>query len=201
MITQILKDSGRINERRFQRVRVHLGGRYMLESRDEHPCQTVDMSPGSIRLIAPARAEIGEQVIIYLDDLGRFSGVATRQDEIGFSISMQLSSSKRDKLANQLTWFANQRQLGLADNRSHERVVPLVQQAILHLPDGRQHIVKILEISISRVNVATHIRPPIGSAISIGLTPVVVTRHLENGLVGQFCRQLTIDELSEAILL
>jgi len=36
--------------RNFQRVRVKVYGRFMLEDRTEHPCQVVDMSPGNVAL-------------------------------------------------------------------------------------------------------------------------------------------------------
>ncbi len=46
-----LSEYGRRQEpresRRFQRVPVTLRGRYMLESRLEYPCQTIEMSPGT----------------------------------------------------------------------------------------------------------------------------------------------------------
>jgi len=45
--------------RRFQRVRVHLLGRYMLPDRREFPCQVVNMSPGGMALIAPVAAQPG----------------------------------------------------------------------------------------------------------------------------------------------
>jgi hypothetical protein len=42
--------------RRYQRVKVDLLGRYMLEDRREFPCQVINMSPGGLALIAPACA-------------------------------------------------------------------------------------------------------------------------------------------------
>jgi c-di-GMP-binding flagellar brake protein YcgR len=39
--------------RRFQRVKVHLLGRYMLPDRREFPCQVINMSPGGMAVIAP----------------------------------------------------------------------------------------------------------------------------------------------------
>jgi hypothetical protein len=36
--------------RSFQRVRVKIYGRFMLEDRSEHPCQVIDMSPGNVAL-------------------------------------------------------------------------------------------------------------------------------------------------------
>ena len=38
--------------RRFQRVEISLSGRFMLESRLEYPCHTVDISLGGMRLSA-----------------------------------------------------------------------------------------------------------------------------------------------------
>ena len=45
--------------RRFQRVKVHLLGRYMLPDRREFPCQIINMSPGGLALLAPATRAIG----------------------------------------------------------------------------------------------------------------------------------------------
>ncbi|MBS0530873.1 MAG: PilZ domain-containing protein, partial [Proteobacteria bacterium] len=36
--------------RRFQRVKIHLLGRYMLPDRREFPCQIVNMSPGGLAM-------------------------------------------------------------------------------------------------------------------------------------------------------
>ena len=38
--------------RRFQRVKVHLLGRYMLADRREFPCQVINMSPGGLAMLA-----------------------------------------------------------------------------------------------------------------------------------------------------
>ena len=53
-------DAHSSERRRNQRVRVAVLGRYMLESRQEFPCQTVDMSPGGVAMIAPVKGSIGE---------------------------------------------------------------------------------------------------------------------------------------------
>lgn len=201
MNVPIRDDVSKANRRRFQRVRVVLFGRYMLESHDEYPCQTIEMSPGDIRLKGPVRAKIGENVVVYLDEIGRFAGVTTRQDEVGFSISTHISPGKRDKLADQLTWFANRHRLGVADDRRHERIVPLMQRAMLRQPNGGEHVVKILDVSLSGVGVQTDLRPPLGSEIIVGSTPVIVVRHFENGIAGQFRRPLPASELKETIRL
>ena len=57
--------------RRFQRVKVHLLGRYMLPDRREFPCQVINMSPGGLALLAPGIGNVGDRVIAYLDHIGR----------------------------------------------------------------------------------------------------------------------------------
>ena len=126
--------------RRFQRVPVTLFGRYMLESRREYPCQAVEMSPGDMTLFAPVKAQIGERVVVYLDEIGRFAGVVIRQTDGGFALTMKLPPLKRDKLADQLTWFANRHAFSLPEDRRHDRIVPLMQRTLLRLPDGQEII-------------------------------------------------------------
>ena len=67
--------------RRFQRVKVHLLGRYMLPDRREFPCQIINMSPGGLALLAPGIGNVGDRVIAYLDHIGRGEGKITRMEE------------------------------------------------------------------------------------------------------------------------
>jgi len=175
-----------IEGRRFQRVPVVLFGRYMLESKTEYPCQTIQMSPGDILLFAPVKASIGEKVIVYLDQLGRFAGTTARIVPTGFAITMNLPPLKRDKLADQLTWFATRDVVGLPEDRRHERITPLMTRAILRLDDKRELIVRILDVSISGVAVATDTIPPLGAQIVLGSTPATVVRHFSGGFAGEF---------------
>jgi len=192
------KFEDRLDDRRFQRVQVTLFGRYMLESRKEYPCQTIEMSPGDISLFAPVKAQIGEKVIVYLDELGRFAGVATRQSQTGFSMAMTLPALKRDKLADQLTWFANRHTVGLPEDRRHERIVPLMQRTMLRLGADGEHIVKILDLSLSGVGLETELRPEIGKRVVVGSTPVTIVRHFAGGIAGQFVRPFEVGEIDES---
>jgi len=184
--------------RRFQRVPVKLFGRYMLESRREYPCQTVEMSPGDMTLFAPVKAEVGEKVIVYLDEIGRFAGVAVRLTETGFAIAMNLTPMKRDKLADQLTWFANRHAFNLPEDRRHERIVPLMQRTLMRLPDGQELIVKIRDISLSGVGIETDMRPELGVHIKVGSTSAVVIRHFDSGIGAEFERPFLVGEIDES---
>jgi len=184
--------------RRFQRVPVTLFGRYMLESRREYPCQTVEMSPGDMTLFAPVKAQIGEKVVVYLDEIGRFAGVAMRQTDVGFALSMNLPPMKRDKLADQLTWFANRHAFNLPEDRRHERITPLMQRTLLRLPDGQEIIAKIKDISLSGVGIETEARPYLGANVVIGTTRAVVVRHFEGGIGAEFEKPFNPGDIDES---
>ena len=74
--------------RRFQRVKVHLLGRYMLPDRREFPCQVINMSPGGLALLAPGIGNVGDRVVAYLDHIGRVEGKITRIIDNGFAMTV-----------------------------------------------------------------------------------------------------------------
>src|ERR1700733_7902938 len=92
-----------LERRRHQRVDIALLGRYMLEDKREFPCQTVDMSPGGVAMIAPVRGQIDERVVAYFEHIGRIEGRIVRHTDRGFALAFNLPFAKREKIANQLT--------------------------------------------------------------------------------------------------
>jgi hypothetical protein len=185
--------------RRFQRVRVNLLGRYMLEDRREFPCQVSNMSPGGMALIAPASGQPGERVIAYVDHVGRLEGKIARQFQNGFAMSIGATQRKRDKLAAQLTWLANRHILGLPEDRRHGRMAPRNPAARLILPNGVNLAVRVIDISQSGVAVATDQRPDIGALVTIGKTAGRVVRHLEDGIALEFTRLQHPDFVEENV--
>src|SRR6202790_3670032 len=124
--------------RRYQRVKVDLLGRYMLEDQREFPCQVVDMSPGGMAVIAPQCGRLGERVVAYIDHVGRLEGMIARIFPSGFSMTIAASQRKRDKLAAQLTWLANRHILDLPEDRRHQRVAARDQTTTLLLENGSE---------------------------------------------------------------
>jgi hypothetical protein len=189
-----------INEnRRYQRVKVDLLGRYMLEDRREFPCQVIDMSPGGVSVIAPQCGRVGERVVAYIDHVGRLEGVIARVFPSGFSMSIAASQRKRDKLAAQLTWLANRHILDLPEDRRHQRVLTRDQTTRLLMENGVQENCRIVDLSVSGVAVISDNRPPIGSPVRIGKAPGWVVRHLENGFAVEFSRIQNPDVLKDTI--
>lgn len=186
-----------MERRRHQRVRISLIGRYMLNDRREFPCQTIDMSPGGLSMHAPVKGNVGERVVVYLDQVGRVEGVIARHFETGFALSMSVPPLKREKLADQLTWLANRHALGMKEDRRHERIEPVHKRTTLHLADGRELHVKLIDISLSGAAMQVDYRAPIGTPVTIGETPARIVRVFEGGVAVEFVRPFEESAFSE----
>lgn len=175
-----------VERRNFQRVRVKIYGRFMLEDRSEHPCQVIDMSPGNVAFRTDRIGQPGERVIAYIDHIGRIEGVVTRTLDDGFAMTVIASERKKDKLAAQLTWLANKHELDLPEDRRHERVAPRNPMSVLHLTDGRQYQCRIIDLSLSGAAIEIDVKPAIGVQVVLGTMRGQVVRHFEDGIAIEF---------------
>src|ERR1700709_2134350 len=175
--------------RRFQRVKVHLLGRYMLPDRREFPCQIINMSPGGLALLAPGIGNVGDRVIAYLDHIGRVEGKITRIIDNGFAMTVGANGRKRDKLAPQVTWLANRTILNLPEDRRHDRIVPRNPIALLTLQDGSKMTCRIIDMSMSGAAIAAETRPPLKSLVLLGKVQARVVRNLEEGFALEFVHE------------
>ena len=175
--------------RRFQRVKIHLLGRYMLADRREYPCQAVNMSPGGLALLAPGIGNIGERVVAYLDHIGRVEGKITRLLDNGFAMTVSATPRKREKLAAQLTWLANRQILNLPEDRRHDRISPRNPMSVLTFSDGRAMTCRIIDLSLSGAALAAEIKPLVGEPVTLGRVQARVVRHLEEGFAIEFVHQ------------
>jgi len=183
-------------DRQFQRVDVTLFGRYMLENRNEFPCQIQDMSPGSASVISPISGDIGEKVIAYIDHIGRLEGKIIRIFAGGFAMSVRATEKKRDKMAAKLTWLANRHELNLAEDRRHERLVPNIKTTQIKLEDGRTYNIRIIDLSLSGAAIEIDVRPAIGTLLWLGTMRGRVVRHFDEGIAIEFAILQSRDTLN-----
>ena len=174
------------DKRRYQRVKVHLLGRYMLPDRREFPCQVINMSPGGLALLGPGIGNVGERVVAYLDHIGRVEGKIARIIDNGFAMTVGATERKRDKLAAQLTWLANRQILNLPEDRRHDRIVPRNPLAIMTLDDGLKVQCRIMDLSMSGAAISAAEKPQVGSRVTLGRVQSKVVRHLEEGFAIEF---------------
>ncbi|CAN5197481.1 PilZ domain-containing protein [soil metagenome] len=185
--------------RRFQRVKVHLLGRYMLPDRREFPCQVINMSPGGLALLGPGIGNVGDRVIAYLDHIGRVEGKVTRIIDNGFAMNVGATPRKRDKLAAQLTWLANRDILNLPEDRRHDRIVPRNPISVLTLEDGSRMSCRIIDMSLSGAAIAAERRPAMNSLVALGKVQARVVRNLEDGFALEFVHPQAADTLEDSV--
>jgi len=185
--------------RRFQRVKVHLLGRYMLPDRREYPCQVVNMSPGGLALLGQGVGRVGDRVVAYLDHIGRVEGKIVRLIDNGFAMTVGATPRKRDKLAAQLTWLANRDILNLPEDRRHERIVTRNPQSRILFDDGLELACRIIDVSQSGAAIAADYRPAIGTPVTLGVVPARVVRHLDDGFALEFLHPQLPDALEDSV--
>jgi hypothetical protein len=173
------------DRRRYKRIAVTLLGRFMRESKEEHPCKLVDISAGGAALTAPVVVPVGERVVAYFDHIGGIEGLVVRQFDGGFAFSITATRHKREKLAAQLTWLANRAELG-EDGRRHERITPTNGEQTLQLAEGIVLSCRVLDVSISGASIATPARPELGTEVMLGKLRARVVRHHPQGFGVQF---------------
>jgi hypothetical protein len=182
---------------RFPVAKVDLKGRFMLSSRSEHECQIPEMSTSEMTLVAPVETRIGEKIIVYISELGRFEGEVARRVANGFVVGMSLPKVKHAKLAEQLTWYGNREMLDLPESRRAERIVPLMRRTTLRLFNGKESLVKIIDISRVGVSIETSVKPLKESKVVIGARPATVLRLFDGGFVAEFETPFADGEFNE----
>jgi hypothetical protein len=189
----------RDERRRHQRLALTLLGRYMLANRLEYPCQTINVSPGGLALLAPVAGGIGERVVVYLDQVGRVEGKIVRHFPNGFAMTISATVRKREKLASQLTWLVNKALLGLPEDRRHERLEPRNPRTLVTLPDGRKIVARLIDVSHSGAAVAVDEMLESGLRIVVGRMPAKIIRAFDGGIAVEFHRMLTEAELDSEL--
>jgi hypothetical protein len=173
------------DRRLHKRIAVTLLGRFMRESKLEHPCKLIDISASGAAVMSPVPVPVGERVVAYFDHIGGIEGLVVREFDGGFAFKFNSTKHKREKLAAQLTWLANRSEL-VADGRRHERVTPKNGDSVLQLTEGITLTCRVLDVSISGASIATPARPEIGTEVVLGKLRARVVRHHPQGFGVQF---------------
>lgn len=192
-------DEGQADLRR-RSVTVDLEARFMRADRREYLARIVEMSPAEMVLHTANAPKPGETIIVYASTIGRFEGKAGAVAGEGFRLTLALTALKRSKLADQLDWFASKNSNPLPESRRHERIVPLMQRTIVRLRNGKEHIGKILDLSVTGARIEANAKPLLGAEVQIGSRAARVLRLFEGGFVGEFLEPLEERDLGEARL-
>jgi hypothetical protein len=180
-------------------VPVGLQACFRLPGGSEHICLVVEASMGEMALLASIQPRYADRIVVYIPELGRFEGDVERELEGGFAIALDLAPSRRRKLAAQLMWFANRDACNLPDARRHKRIVPKMQWTFVRLPDGREKMARINDVSLAGVNVETAAFVSIGDRVSLGVKTAVVGRIFDGGFAAQFDEPFKEGQISQML--
>lgn len=173
-------------ERDFSRVTVSVQGRFMRADHSEHDCVVDTMSPFDAVISCSTRPEVGERIVAYLDYIGRIEGSVTQAGLRSFTMALNATDRKRDKLSAQLTWLANKHELGLPEDRRHERLAPNNPSSEIRLDDGRRYPCRIIDLSVSGAAIEIDVRPAFGTMVVLGNMRGRVVRHFQEGIALEF---------------
>lgn len=168
------------DRRKYLRVDAPLKGRFLTESGAEKPCLVVNISAGGALVRAKHIPEAGEQVVLYIDQVGRFESRVIRSGPNSFAVCYERKRGKNAKTADNLIKAVN-----LGQRATNRRKAPRIEQnspAVVQLEDGRMQNCSILDISLTGASIEINPRPPLGAILVLGrMTAKVVRRH-EKGI-------------------
>lgn len=164
------------DRRRHHRVDLPLRARFLTESGDERAGVVLNISAGGAMVRAKFPPAFGQNVILYIDQIGRVEGKVVRSSNNCFAVSYPKRRQKHAKIADNLTSALNTRRRG-ADRRNNPRIRQDTP-ATVYLEDGRELQCSILDISLTGASLDISPRPPLGMHLILGrMTAKVVRRH------------------------
>jgi hypothetical protein len=176
-----------IDRRRHRRVQWSVRVRGLTGEGEEFQAMTVDVCAGGLRINLARPMSVGENLVLYIDDIGRVEATVSRVlSEIGYAVEFRAPLRKRDKIADQLTWLINRDRLGLSDERDAERRVSGGQVVAVY-GQGVSIACAVVDVSIFGVALRTPgPRPMIGDKVTIGERSGTCVRYIEGGFAIDF---------------
>lgn len=201
MLSAARRDIGTENEEAntFYSVSVELQGRMMREDYTEQKCFISKMSPAVAFFEATHLPNHGERIIAYIEQIGRLEGHVIKVAKDGFEVAINATPRKQNKLAAQLTWLANKHELGMEEDRRHDRESPRKMNSEIRLEDGRTYPVRIIDLSVSGAAFEIDVQPESGTLLWLGSMQGRVIRHFETGISIEFLNIQPIEELENRL--
>lgn len=168
-----------------RKLQLSLQGRFMRPDKSEHPAKLIDISVANMTMTSSVAVAPKERVVAYFEHIGLIDGTVGEVFESGFSMCLNITTRKREKLAAQLTWLINRGEFSGLEERRHERIAVGNKTVSLQL-GGRTVQCALLDISLSGASLGTHFRPLIGSEVIVGMQHAIVRRHHDQGIGVQF---------------
>jgi hypothetical protein len=173
--------------RKYLRLEVDLTGKFFVPAEQrEEPCRIVDLSPTGARVASEFVPANGAQLVLYIDEFGRFECDVVRTEWGHFGVAFRCSTLKQARLAEQLEIIAKQGAPQSSPLRRHERRAGGELSQFMRSSGEPVHC-EVLDLSLTGLSLKTTVKPPVGEVITIGQVSGRVVRHHETGIAVEFC--------------
>ena len=169
-----------VERRRYRRVDLPLKARFLGQNGEERPCLVINVSAGGALLRANSPPREGENVVLYIDEVGRFEGRVIRSTAHEFAVDYRGRRSKTRRTADSLTLTLNNGSAG-PDRRAAPRI-KTDARAVVRLESGEVQFCSIMDISLTGASIEIDPRPPLGAQITLGKMAAKVVRRHEKGV-------------------
>ncbi len=182
------------DRRRNRRVAIRIKGRFLNEVSEDKGLQTRNISCGGALIDSDYRPPVGANIVCYFDHLGRVAATVNRVTNTGFAVNFHTTQTKRDRLADKLTWMINRGPLQMDEERKASRYAA-GGPAIVQREDGRNLQCRVIDISLTGASFKTDgPMPIIGEKVKAGNLYGRVVRSAEHFFA---IRYLTKSETAE----
>ena len=173
--------------RKHLRLEVDLSGKFFIPAEQrEETCRIVDLSPTGARVASSFVPANDAQLVLYIDQFGRFECDVMRTEWGHFGVLFRCSALKQARLAEQLEIIAKQGAPQPATLRRHDRGEGGALSQFTRSSGQTAHC-EVLDLSLSGLSLKTNVKPPVGEVITIGHVSGRVVRHHETGIAVEFC--------------
>jgi hypothetical protein len=194
--------------RQRRAVNIAVGGNYSLAKwydQQGRPrtfaCRTARVSPFRMMVEVPVVGKVGDPITSYFHDFGKLEGFISDTTTGAFLFELEITRSKREKLASKLTWLEEKlKNPSIPDTRKDARIVPTSPHSTLVLADGTTHGCFVIDMSVSGVAVSAQVQPPIGMPLAVGACIGRVVRLLPDGFAVKFVEQQQRFDLNRLII-
>lgn len=164
-----------------------ISGRYMLANAQEYACEARCLTVDSAEIIAAKSGEIGEWIILYLDNLGILIARVEQPTLDGFGVSLHVTSERRERIRARIEWHAGAA-VEPVEQRASARVVPRDTEIEIHLASGRSLRGMIIDLSLSGAAVRSlaATKVAVGDSVRLGKTNGTVVRRFDGGFAVRF---------------
>jgi len=166
-------------------MELSIHGRFMRADKSEYPAKMIDISVAHIAMSSPVLLAPNEKIVTHFEHIGLLDGRVEKILDAGFSMRLNITTRKREKLAAQLTWLTNRSEFSGLEERQHERIAVANKTVALQIGE-RETQCALLDISLSGASLGTHFRPLIGTEVMVGRQHAIVRRHHDQGIGVQF---------------